>query len=115
MPWKLRPAEYITEFTNEYKFYKVKTRVDYYGQVPTDYAIYKKWFWNNCGDSWAITQPMKSPWQPYGSLQAELFSYFYVGFKDGVDKMAFTLAHDPEQLHILENNLKVFVREWSDK
>ena len=109
MPWKLKPAEYIQNYAAELKFYKVTIPVAYYGKVSPEYAMYKKWAWKSCGDTWAMTAPLPGPWG------ADPHSFFYIGFKSGEDKMGFRLAHDPQPLTILEKSLKVFVRIWDDK
>lgn len=109
MPWKLKPSESIRNYTTTMKFYKVLIPTEHWGEVPAEYKEYKKWAWNSCGGSWAITPPYKSHYESHNHS-----SFFYLGFEKGEDKIGFRLSHDPTPLTIVERNMKVFVREWAE-
>jgi len=107
MPWKLKPRVRIGEYTSTMKFYKVKVPVKKWNEVPVELRQYRKWAWDNCGGSWAITQA----YNRYGAETA----FFYIGFELGEDKMVFRLAHDPNPVAMVEDNLHVFARIYYDK
>jgi len=110
MNWKLRPSEPIKNYTSTMKFYKVEELSAGWDKLSVlSHRKYKKWAWETCGSTWAITPPTKR-WNPNGCSV-----YFYIGFEAGEDKMGFRLAHDPIPLAIIEQHLKVFVREKVDK
>jgi hypothetical protein len=110
MTWKILPDEPITNYTSHMKFYKVSMPQRQWNELPIgQHRKYKKWAWETCGGSWAITAPTKN-WNG-----GDCFVYFYIGFEDGADKMGLILAHDPEPVTLIERQLKVFVREWTDK
>ena len=95
------------------KFYKVTVPVKNWSDMDiNEHRKYRKWAWETCGKTWALTPPRHSPYDYKSNDHATIF---YIGFESGEDKMGFRLAHDPEPLTVIERNLKVFVREWQDK
>jgi len=110
MPWTLKPKESIRDYVPTMKFYKVAADLTSWRDSQVlDHRKYRKWAMESCGSTWAITPPTKI----YGIAGQK--SYFYIGFESGEDKIGFRLAHDPAPCTMVEQNLKVFVREWNDK
>lgn len=70
---------------------------------------YRKWAWDNCSDTWAISEIQTE----YNMKENRPDSFFYIGFSCGEDKLVFKLGHDPVEVSMYKGAIPIFVREKS--
>jgi hypothetical protein len=120
--WKLKQGKQMRDYSGKMKFYRVTITDEDLGSNTQSNTFrnhfmtqrrkqqafknkYRKWAWDNCGDTWAISEI--DTIYNHGDIQ----HFFYIGFTSGEDKLIFKLSHDPEEVIIYKGGISLFVRE----